>query len=100
MALRSTNKKRCRPGENPRPRPKDRQLIQDRIKELRELVPNCEKVGVKSEEYGEKTECVKASSAETRRLLGFRHLFLSYSGAINRLTNLIPIISRVYIWTY
>lgn len=44
MALRSTNKKRCRPGENPRPRPKDRQLIQDRIKELRELVPNGAKV--------------------------------------------------------
>ncbi|KAJ0054427.1 hypothetical protein Pint_01749 [Pistacia integerrima] len=34
------NKKRARPGENCRPRPRDRQLIQDRIKELRELVPN------------------------------------------------------------
>ncbi|KAL1156123.1 hypothetical protein V6Z11_A08G071600 [Gossypium hirsutum] len=38
------NKKRARPGENPRPRPRDRQLIQDRIKELRELVPNGAKV--------------------------------------------------------
>ncbi|KAI3898460.1 hypothetical protein MKX03_001358 [Papaver bracteatum] len=35
-----TNRKRLRPGENPRPRPKDRQMIQDRVKELREIVPN------------------------------------------------------------
>lgn len=34
------NRKRSRPGESSKPRPKDRQLIQDRIKELRELVPN------------------------------------------------------------
>ena len=38
------NKKRARPGESCRPRPRDRQLIQDRIKELRELVPNGAKV--------------------------------------------------------
>jgi hypothetical protein len=38
------NRKRSRPGESPKPRPKDRQLIQDRIKELRELVPNGAKV--------------------------------------------------------
>lgn len=38
------NKKRTRPGESGRPRPRDRQLIQDRIKELRELVPNGSKV--------------------------------------------------------
>ena len=38
------NKKRARPGESSRPRPRDRQLIQDRIKELRELVPNGSKV--------------------------------------------------------
>lgn len=38
------NKKRARPGENCRPRPRDRQLIQDRIKELRELIPNGAKV--------------------------------------------------------
>lgn len=38
------NKKRVRPGESCRPRPRDRQLIQDRIKELRELVPNGSKV--------------------------------------------------------
>ncbi|XP_058197098.1 transcription factor bHLH155-like isoform X2 [Rhododendron vialii] len=36
--------KRARPGGNCRPRPRDRQLIQDRIKELRELVPNGSKV--------------------------------------------------------
>ncbi|KAJ4766694.1 Transcription factor-related family protein [Rhynchospora pubera] len=46
MGLRSTNKKRYRSGENPRPRPKDRQLIQDRIKELRELVPNGAKCSI------------------------------------------------------
>ncbi|KAL8140903.1 hypothetical protein V2J09_006924 [Rumex salicifolius] len=33
-------RKRLKPGENPRPRPKDRQMIQDRVKELREIVPN------------------------------------------------------------
>jgi hypothetical protein len=38
------SRKRSRPGESPKPRPKDRQLIQDRIKELRELVPNGAKV--------------------------------------------------------
>lgn len=42
--LTKTNKKRARPGENCRPRPRDRQLIQDRIKELRDLVPNGSKV--------------------------------------------------------
>lgn len=38
------NKKRARPGENCRPRPRDRQLIQDRIKELRDLIPSGGKV--------------------------------------------------------
>lgn len=38
------NKRRAKPGESCRPRPRDRQLIQDRIKELRELVPNGSKV--------------------------------------------------------
>ncbi|KAF5186638.1 Transcription factor protein, partial [Thalictrum thalictroides] len=38
------NRKRARPGESCRPRPRDRQLIQDRVKELRELVPNGSKV--------------------------------------------------------
>lgn len=37
-------KKRARPGESTRPRPKDRQQIQDRVKELREIVPNSAKV--------------------------------------------------------
>ncbi|XP_073149966.1 transcription factor LHW-like [Henckelia pumila] len=34
------NRKRLKPGENSRPRPKDRQMIQDRFKELRQIVPN------------------------------------------------------------
>ncbi|CAK9150020.1 unnamed protein product [Ilex paraguariensis] len=42
------NKKRARTGENCRPRPRDRQLIQDRIKELRELVPNGSKCSIDS----------------------------------------------------
>ena len=37
-------KKRARPGESTRPRPRDRQQIQDRVKELREIVPNGAKV--------------------------------------------------------
>ncbi|XP_006664356.1 transcription factor LHW-like [Oryza brachyantha] len=41
-----SNRKRSRPGESPKPRPKDRQLIQDRIKELRELVPNGAKCSI------------------------------------------------------
>ncbi|XXG62525.1 hypothetical protein AAC387_Pa05g0865 [Persea americana] len=40
------NRKRSRPGENPRPRPKDRQMIQDRLKELREIVPNGAKYSI------------------------------------------------------
>lgn len=39
-----TKRKRLKPGENPKPRPKDRQMIQDRVKELREIVPNGAKV--------------------------------------------------------
>ncbi|XP_010933833.1 transcription factor LHW isoform X2 [Elaeis guineensis] len=39
-------KKRARPGESTRPRPKDRQQIQDRVKELREIVPNCAKCSI------------------------------------------------------
>ncbi|XP_028765502.1 transcription factor EMB1444 [Neltuma alba] len=42
------SKKRARPGESGRPRPRDRQLIQDRIKELRELVPNGAKCSIDS----------------------------------------------------
>ncbi|PKA46529.1 Transcription factor bHLH157 [Apostasia shenzhenica] len=37
-------RKRARPGESTCSRPKDRQQIQDRIKELREIVPDCTKV--------------------------------------------------------
>ncbi|CAF2096455.1 BnaA05g11570D [Brassica napus] len=42
------NKRRAKPGESSRPRPRDRQLIQDRIKELRELVPNGSKCSIDS----------------------------------------------------
>ncbi|XP_028783425.1 transcription factor EMB1444 [Neltuma alba] len=38
--LSSTSKKRARVGNTKRPRPRDRQLIMDRMKELRELVPD------------------------------------------------------------
>ncbi|KAL1187396.1 hypothetical protein V6Z11_A01G246200 [Gossypium hirsutum] len=36
--------RRAKPGDNPKARPRDRQLIRDRLKELRELVPNGAKV--------------------------------------------------------
>ncbi|KAJ7524263.1 hypothetical protein O6H91_18G084000 [Diphasiastrum complanatum] len=39
-------RKRPRPGEATRPRPKDRQLIQDRLRELREIVPNSTKCSI------------------------------------------------------
>ncbi|KAJ1280553.1 hypothetical protein BS78_04G242000 [Paspalum vaginatum] len=39
-------KKRARPGESMRPRPKDRQQIQERVKELREIVPNSAKCSI------------------------------------------------------
>ncbi|GMH12689.1 hypothetical protein Nepgr_014530 [Nepenthes gracilis] len=42
----NSNRKRHKPGENPRPRPKDRQMIQDRMKELREIVPNGAKCSI------------------------------------------------------
>lgn len=42
--LSNLNRKRARAGNNQRPRPRDRQMIQDRVKELRELVPNGAKV--------------------------------------------------------
>lgn len=41
-----SNRKRLKPGENPRPRPKDRQMIQDRVKELRDIVPNGAKCSI------------------------------------------------------
>ncbi|KAJ0238963.1 Transcription factor LHW [Hirschfeldia incana] len=42
----ASNRKRFKPGENPRPRPKDRQMIQDRVKELREIIPNSAKCSI------------------------------------------------------
>lgn len=39
-----TKKKKAKPGT--RPRPKDRQMIQDRLAELRELIPNGEKMSI------------------------------------------------------
>ncbi|KAK9057378.1 hypothetical protein SSX86_022213 [Deinandra increscens subsp. villosa] len=44
----NATKKRAKPGESNKPRPRDRQLIQDRIKELRELVPNGSKCSIDS----------------------------------------------------
>ncbi|KAM7256495.1 hypothetical protein ACFE04_012236 [Oxalis oulophora] len=41
-----SNRKRLKPGENPRPRPKDRQMIQDRVKELREIIPSGAKCSI------------------------------------------------------
>ncbi|XP_071706436.1 transcription factor LHW isoform X2 [Rutidosis leptorrhynchoides] len=41
-----SNRKRLKPGENPRPRPKDRQMIQDRVKELREIIPHSAKCSI------------------------------------------------------
>lgn len=44
--LTDANKQRARSGENQKPRPRDRQLIQDRLKELRELIPNGAKCSI------------------------------------------------------
>lgn len=44
--LTKTTRKRARPGESTRPRPKDRQQIQDRVRELREIVPNGSKCSI------------------------------------------------------
>lgn len=41
-------RKRARPGESTRPRPKDRQQIQDRIKELRGIIPHGGKCSIDS----------------------------------------------------
>ncbi|KAJ4711829.1 Transcription factor LHW [Melia azedarach] len=40
------SKKRARPGDSTRPRPKDRQQIQDRLKELRGIIPNGAKCSI------------------------------------------------------
>ncbi|CAN1135131.1 Transcription factor bHLH155 [Linum perenne] len=42
----SGSKRRAKPGGNHKSRPRDRQQIQDRVKELRELVPNGGKVTI------------------------------------------------------
>lgn len=42
----NTNKKRRRSGDSHKPRPRDRQLIQDRLKELRQLVPSGAKCSI------------------------------------------------------
>lgn len=42
------SRKRATPGESGRPRPKDRQQIQDRVKELRDIIPNGTKCSVDS----------------------------------------------------
>ncbi|KAL3680390.1 hypothetical protein R1sor_023346 [Riccia sorocarpa] len=40
------SRKKGRHGDSQRPRPKDRQQIQDRVKELREIVPNASKCSI------------------------------------------------------
>lgn len=42
----NTNKKRRQSGDSHKPRPRDRQLIQDRLKELRQLVPSGAKCSI------------------------------------------------------
>ncbi|XP_038993178.1 transcription factor bHLH157-like [Hibiscus syriacus] len=42
----SVSKRKARAGDKPRTRPRDRQLIHDRLKELRELVPNGAKYSI------------------------------------------------------
>ncbi|OAY41362.1 transcription factor LHW isoform X2 [Manihot esculenta] len=42
----TVSKRRAKPADNQRPRPRDRQLIQDRVKELRDLVPNGAKCSI------------------------------------------------------
>eukprot|EP00897_Mesotaenium_endlicherianum_P001309 jgi/Mesen1/1205/ME000128S00172 len=37
---------RCKPGDPPRPRPRDRQQIQDRVKELRDIIPDSAKCSI------------------------------------------------------
>ncbi|KZV53403.1 transcription factor LHW [Dorcoceras hygrometricum] len=44
--LSSTHKRNLCSTNNQKPRPRDRQLIQDRIKELRDLVPNSDKCSI------------------------------------------------------
>ncbi|KAJ6714284.1 TRANSCRIPTION FACTOR BHLH155-LIKE ISOFORM X1-RELATED [Salix viminalis] len=44
--LAKSTKKRARPGESTRPRPKDRQQIQDRIKELKQIIPDGAKCSI------------------------------------------------------
>ncbi|CAK9185359.1 unnamed protein product [Ilex paraguariensis] len=44
--LSNFSKGRAKPGENKKPRPRDRQLIQDRVKELRDLVPSGAKCSI------------------------------------------------------
>eukprot|EP00250_Pteridium_aquilinum_P005980 c15984_g1_i1 orf=699-3614(-) len=44
--LSKSSKKRSRSGESARPRPKDRQQIQDRVRELRDIVPNGSKCSI------------------------------------------------------
>ncbi|XP_055961973.1 transcription factor EMB1444-like isoform X2 [Mercurialis annua] len=42
----NSSKRRVRVCDNQKPRPRDRQLIQDRVKELREMVPNSAKCSI------------------------------------------------------
>ncbi|KAG9441870.1 hypothetical protein H6P81_017724 [Aristolochia fimbriata] len=45
-AVTKLNRKKSKSGDSGRPRPRDRQLIQDRIKELRQIIPNGSKCSI------------------------------------------------------
>ncbi|KAF8035708.1 hypothetical protein BT93_C1667 [Corymbia citriodora subsp. variegata] len=54
-------KRRSRTGDNKKPRPRDRQLIQERLRELRILVPSSMKQKVSLQENKNKWECLPFS---------------------------------------
>ncbi|KAK9175425.1 hypothetical protein WN944_027432 [Citrus x changshan-huyou] len=67
-----SNRKRLKPGENPRPRPKDHQMIQGSAKEAQEIVPKGTKRTWTSRTYHQAhavlAECDKARCRRVHRL--------------------------------
>ncbi|CAL0321075.1 unnamed protein product [Lupinus luteus] len=63
-----STKKRARPNESTRPRPKDRQQIQDCIKELRGIIPN-----------GEKQYSIDLLLEETHKYMGYLQSVTKYA---------------------
>ncbi|GAY62313.1 hypothetical protein CUMW_216820, partial [Citrus unshiu] len=66
-----SNRKRLKPGENPRPRPKDHQMIQGSAKEAQEIVPKGKKRTWTSRTYHQAhavlAECDKARCRSSSR---------------------------------